>query len=137
MSSTSTVNDHIMISVPELTARLELTFQVSEVDPVPVVEGVEAEAEVEEAESTPPIVTASLVISKHGHPNAMSIDLDAGEDGLVISNVAMFERSVAVQKGSEGDWARRERYLGPRTCPDMRSAPGASYESIQGQLLQG
>jgi complement component 1 Q subcomponent-binding protein len=89
---------------------------VSEVDPVPVIEGAEGETAEEEApESTQPIVTASLVVSKHGHPNAMSIDLDAGEDGLVISNVAMFERSVAVQKGSEGDWARRERYLGPRT----------------------
>lgn len=44
----------------------------------------------------------------------MSIDLDAGEDGLIITNVAMFEKSVATQKGSEGDWARRERYLGPR-----------------------
>lgn len=95
---------------------LELTFQVSEVDPVPVnAEGAETEAiDGDAAESTPPVVTASLVVSKHGHPNAMSVDLDAGEDGLIISNVAMFERSVAVQKGSEGDWARRERYLGPR-----------------------
>ena len=104
-----------MVHFWALTCSLELTFQVSEVDPVPVaVEGEAEPVDGDAADAVPPVVTASLVVSKPGHPNAMSIDLDAGEDGLVISNVAMFERSVAVQKGSEGDWARRERYLGPR-----------------------
>lgn len=97
---------------------LELTFQVSEVDPSPLAELADADASAEGAEvdgaDAAPIVTCSLVISKDKHPLAMSVDLDAQDTGLIITNVAMFERSVALEKGSEGDWARRERYLGPR-----------------------
>lgn len=121
----------MLLSLPVLMLSLELTFQVSEVDPSPAAEdgteGVVDGAEDVDADAAP-IVTCSLVISKAKHPNAMSIDLDASEEGLVITNVAMFERTVALQQGSEGDWARRERYLGPRewSC----SAVGAGDEDV-------
>jgi complement component 1 Q subcomponent-binding protein len=44
----------------------------------------------------------------------MSVDLEAGEDGFEVTNVAMFEKSVGEAKGAEGDWERRSRYMGPR-----------------------
>lgn len=101
---------------------MKLTFQISDIDPLaeeedpdhvaaPVAdEGAEDVA----AEDTPPYITVSLVISKPAHPNAMSVDMEAGEEGMVITNVAMFERGVALAEGNEGDWVRGGRYMGPR-----------------------
>lgn len=40
--------------------------------------------------------------------------MEAGEEGMVTTNVAMFESGVAVMEGSEGDWVRGGKYMGPR-----------------------
>lgn len=44
----------------------------------------------------------------------MAIDLEAGEEGFEITNVAMLNKTLGEAKGAEGDWARRSRYMGPR-----------------------
>ena len=63
---------------------------------------------------TTPFVTCSLLITKSGTPGAMSIDLEAGEEGFELTNVAMMEKAMGETKGAEGDWMRRSRYMGPR-----------------------
>lgn len=121
MPSLSPFRDHSAYSADD--SSLKLTFQISDIDPAPetdpdaelspdVATNPDGSAGVEDAER--PGVPVSLIISKPAHPNAMSVDLEAGDEGLIITNVAMFERSVALQEGSEGDWVRRGRYLGPR-----------------------
>jgi complement component 1 Q subcomponent-binding protein len=44
----------------------------------------------------------------------MSVDLEAGEEGFEVTNVAMMGKAIGEMKGAEGDWARRSRYMGPR-----------------------
>ena len=46
----------------------------------------------------------------------MSIDLEAGEEGFEVTNVAVFDKALGDMKGAEGDWQRRTRYMGPREC---------------------
>lgn len=98
-----------------------MTFQISDLD-VPeegAAEGVEAEsAAAEEAvadadAAAATYITCSLVITKAAHPSAMSVDLEAGEDGFEITNVAMFDKATAEDTSAQGDWERRSRYMGP------------------------
>lgn len=42
------------------------------------------------------------------------MDLEAGEEGFVITNVAIFPKKEGEMDGAEGDWIRRGKYLGPR-----------------------
>lgn len=63
---------------------------------------------------SPPFITCSLLLTKPATPGALSVDLEAGEEGFEITNVAMFEKNIAVADGAEGDWARRSKYMGPR-----------------------
>ncbi len=98
--------------------RLRLTFQVSDLDDPSAQEsvdenGVLVEPPTEDVPTTP-FITCSLLITKSATPGAMSIDLEAGEEGFEVTNVAMFEKVLGEQKGAEGDWARRSRYMGPR-----------------------
>jgi complement component 1 Q subcomponent-binding protein len=76
---------------------------------------IEGEVAAEDTDASP-YITCSLVITKHAHPDAMSVDLEAGEDGFEVTNVAMFESAVAEAEGAEGDWQRRSKYMGPREC---------------------
>lgn len=106
---------------------LHLTFQISDLDPLP--ESSEdpstpsspsapnASADIDGAADeidAPPYITVSLVIKKAGHPHAMSVDMEAGEEGMVVTNVAMFESEVAMRDDAEGDWIRSGKYMGPR-----------------------
>lgn len=92
-------------------------FQISDLDdPSEVNEADEDGMPAEEAEdiNTPPYIACSLTITKSGSNSAMAIDLEAGEEGFVITNVAMLEKDLASKDGAEGDWARRSKYMGPR-----------------------
>ena len=96
--------------------RIKLTFQVSDLDvPSDAEIPIEGEVAAEDTDASP-YITCSLVITKHAHPDAMSVDLEAGEDGFEVTNVAMFESAVAEAEGAEGDWQRRSKYMGPREC---------------------
>ena len=44
----------------------------------------------------------------------MLVDLEAGEEGFVITNVGMYEKNLAEMEGAEGDYQRRSKYMGPR-----------------------
>jgi complement component 1 Q subcomponent-binding protein len=92
---------------------LKLTFQISDID-TPLAEETEPAVQQEDDLAPPPVITCSLVVSKGSHENSLSIDLEAGEEGFAITNLAVFPKSLAEAEGSEGDWARRSRYLGPR-----------------------
>jgi complement component 1 Q subcomponent-binding protein len=89
---------------------------------------IEGEVAGEDTDASP-YITCSLVITKHAHPDAMSVDLEAGEDGFEVTNVAMFESAVAEAEGAEGDWQRRSKYMGPRECFGVSSWNRASEKS--------
>jgi len=95
----------------KLIHSLKLTFQISDIDS-PLSE--ESAGQPEEDLAPPPVITCSLVVSKGNHENSLSIDLEAGEEGFSITNLAIFPKSLAEAEGAEGDWQRRSRYLGPR-----------------------
>ncbi|KAK4687374.1 hypothetical protein P7C73_g2733, partial [Tremellales sp. Uapishka_1] len=90
---------------------IKLTFQVS--DLVQEEEAVEAEVPTPEETPLPTVLTCSLLLTKSAGPNALAIDLTAGEDGFAITNVAIFEKGLAELDGPEGDWQRRSKYMGP------------------------
>lgn len=90
---------------------LKLTFQISDIDS-PAAD--EAAVQQEEDLAPPPIITCALVVSKPASERSFSIDLEAGEEGFGITNLAVFPKVLAEAEGAEGDWARRSRYLGPR-----------------------
>ena len=97
---------------------LKITFQVSDLDDPSAQEqvdenGVMIDPPTEDVSATP-FITCALLITKSATPGAMSIDLEAGEEGFEVTNVAMFEKAQGEMKGAEGDWARRSRYMGPR-----------------------
>lgn len=93
-----------------------MTFQISDIDS-PAAD--ELPVQQEEDLAPPPVITCALVVSKPGSEKAFSIDLEAGEEGFGITNLAVFPKSLAEAEGAEGDWQRRSRYLGPRklSCP--------------------
>ncbi|ORY33991.1 mitochondrial glyco protein [Naematelia encephala] len=96
---------------------LKLTFQVSDLEDPSLQHPTDEEGvpiDDESNMSSPPFITCSLLITKPATPGAMSIDLEAGEEGFDITNVAIFDRTIAVAEGAEGDWARRSRYMGPQ-----------------------
>lgn len=112
------------------TCRIRLTFQVSELDDGEGVLAAEAGADAETAQAaegedgaaTSPYITCALIITKGSHADALSIDLEAGEDGFEITNVAAFDKATAEDESSQGDWARRSRYMGPgefTCCADL------------------
>ncbi|CAD6572729.1 MAG: Mitochondrial acidic protein mam33 [Tremellales sp. Tagirdzhanova-0007] len=97
---------------------LKITFQVSDLDDPSAQEqvdenGVMIDPPTEDVSATP-FITCALLITKSATPGAMSIDLEAGEEGFEVTNVAMFEKAQGEMKGAEGDWARRSRYMGPQ-----------------------
>ena len=107
-----------MLLFPFLGGSLKITFQVSDLDDPSAQEqvdenGVMIDPPAEDVSATP-FITCSLLITKSATPGAMSIDLEAGEEGFEVTNVAMFEKAQGEMKGAEGDWARRSRYMGPR-----------------------
>ena len=99
-----------------LTPRLKLTFQVSDLE-----EGNEVDPEIERPDGVeefdqPPFISGSLIITKPATPGAMLVDVEAGEEGFVITNVGMYEKNLAELEGAEGDFQRRSKYMGPREC---------------------
>jgi len=102
----------------EADPRLKLTFQVSDLE-----EGNEPDPEIERPDGAeefdqPPFISGSLSITKPATPGSLLVDLEAGEEGFVITNVALFEKSVAEAEGPEGDYNRRSKYMGPREWLD-------------------
>lgn len=103
-----------------LITRLKLSFQISDLADSAVEaagadaatgEPVEVEADVG-PEST--FLPCHLLITKPGKSDkGLSVDLSAAEDGFTITNVALFDKEIAEREGVEGDWKRRELYLGP------------------------
>jgi complement component 1 Q subcomponent-binding protein len=65
-------------------------------------------------DDTPPFITCSLLITKTAQPGAMIVDLEAGDNGFDVTNVAMFEKTLGEIEGAEAEYQRRTRYLGPR-----------------------
>jgi complement component 1 Q subcomponent-binding protein len=95
---------------------LKLTFQVSDVEePESEIdeEGNEIASELDVLENVPPM-PVSLTVSKSASPSVLRIDLDATPEGFEISNIAVFDKSVAEGEGAEADWRRRSQYTGPR-----------------------
>lgn len=93
-----------------------MTFQVSDLadaEPNPEAE-LEGEAEVPEEFDEPPFISCSLLFTKKATPGAMLVDLECGEEGFIVTNLAMYEKTVAELQGPEGDYARRTKYMGPR-----------------------
>lgn len=76
------------------------------------------EADVERAEGeefdSPPFISCSLLINKPANPASMLVDLEAGDEGFVVTNLAMYEKHIAEVQGPEGDHVRRTKYMGPR-----------------------
>ncbi|KAK1924074.1 putative aerobic respiration-related protein [Papiliotrema laurentii] len=107
---------------------LKLTFQVSDLD-----EGSEnaAEAELEQEDGSvesfdePPFISCSLLLTKSATPGALLVDLECGDEGFIVTNVAMYEKAVAELQGPEGDFARRTKYMGPQfehLDPDLQES---------------
>ncbi|GFZ43961.1 hypothetical protein JCM24511_01681 [Saitozyma sp. JCM 24511] len=108
------MNDDVVLVRKFGNEKIKLTFQVSDLDvPSDAEIPIEGEVAAEDTDASP-YITCSLVITKHAHPDAMSVDLEAGEDGFEVTNVAMFESAVAEAEGAEGDWQRRSKYMGPQ-----------------------
>ncbi len=97
---------------------MKLTFQVSDLD-----EGSEGQEDAEleredgsvDAFEEPPYISCSLLFTKSATPGAMLVDLECGDEGFMVTNIAMYEKKVAELQGPEGDYARRTKYMGPRT----------------------
>ena len=70
--------------------------------------------DVEDDVAFPPSLSCSALVTKSGESNALSADLEAGEEGFAITNVAMFDKKTTEADGAEGDWIRRSKYIGPR-----------------------
>jgi complement component 1 Q subcomponent-binding protein len=68
-----------------------------------------------------------LLLTKSATPGALLVDLECGDEGFIVTNVAMYEKAVAELQGPEGDFARRTKYMGPRESTAAlclrRSAP--------------
>lgn len=109
-------------------------FQISDLDdPSQVNETDEDGMPTEETEdlNTPPYIACSLTITKSGSNSAMAIDLEAGEEGFVINNVAMLEKDLASKDGAEGDWSRRSKYMGPREYSSSIFRGGKELTTVQ------
>jgi complement component 1 Q subcomponent-binding protein len=110
---------------------LTLTFQISELDDPSAnsdsLVDPEADPSVDPEEAdldnTPPFITCSLLITKSAQPGAMLVDLDAGENGFDVTNVAMYEKALGEAEGPEGDYQRRGKYMGPRELATSDSGP--------------
>ncbi|WVQ80767.1 hypothetical protein IAT38_002872 [Cryptococcus sp. DSM 104549] len=95
---------------------LKLTFQISDLDAnsfdseFPPNEGDEADAPA----PAPAQITCSLVITKSAQPGALMVDLQTCDEGFEISNVAVYEKTLAEADGAESDWERRSKYMGPQ-----------------------
>jgi complement component 1 Q subcomponent-binding protein len=118
-----------MRSARKLTPRLKLTFQVSDLE-----EGNEPDPEIERPDGAeefdqPPFISGSLSITKPATPGALLVDLEAGEEGFVITNVALFEKAVAEAEGPEGDYNRRSMYMGPREW--LRAESGVALTNVR------
>ena len=103
---------------PGLTTSLKLTFQISDLDATETLQAEPAATEAAAAaapvtEQDPTYITCSLLISKPNVGNALAFDLEASEEGFVITNVAVFDKRLGDAPGAEGDWQRRSRYMGP------------------------
>lgn len=111
---------------------MKLSFQISDLADS-AVEAAAADAEgAEPAEGDADVVAEStflpchLLITKPGKSSkGLSVDLSAAEDGFTITNVALFDKDVAEREGVEGDWKRRELYLGPGEAISGLSGSGA------------
>jgi len=93
-----------------------LTFQISELEDPSASENdaVDPEIDPEQLDSSTPYIVCSLLITKSAQPGAMLVDLEAGEAGFEVTNVAMYEKGLGEAEGAEGDYQRRSKYLGPR-----------------------
>ena len=68
----------------------------------------------EESFVEPPFISASLLITKQGTNDALLADLATGDEGFLVTNVAMYDKTLAEAPGANGDWDRRSKYMGPR-----------------------
>lgn len=106
---------------------LKLTFQISDLDAEPIEEETEGEENV-----LPAYITSSLVVTKSGSNKAVLVDMAAQPDGFEVTNVAIFDKSLADAEGAEGDWKRRSMYMGPQ-FDTLDAAVQDAFQSYLGE----
>lgn len=87
---------------------------MSDLDNAEPVQSVDANGEAIEDAVEPAYITSSLLVTKAAAKKAVLVDLAAQPDGFEVTNVAVYERTLAEKLGAEGDWARRSHYMGPQ-----------------------
>ncbi|EIW70597.1 hypothetical protein TREMEDRAFT_73516 [Tremella mesenterica DSM 1558] len=94
---------------------LKLTFQISDIDnDFPSSTSTEETLPEEPESNGPAYVTCSLLLTKPNGEHCLAFDLEAGEEGFGLTNVAVLNKKLGEMIGAEGDWQRRSKYMGPQ-----------------------